>query len=78
MRGVIAEYGLHVRGRSIHEVTTRAAVDVDVHEARRNVEACGVDPLRIRRDQPRIVSSHVFDAAQPRDHHAMGDRAAIG
>jgi hypothetical protein len=68
MRGMIAEYPIHILVSGIHEIASLAAVDVNVDEPGRDILAARIDPFRrlwkIRsiarpdRDDPSIVSDH--------------------
>jgi hypothetical protein len=53
-------------------------MNVDVDEARCNVEAPDIDPRRAGRNQARFIVTDAFDPAVAHDHHSVWNRAAIG
>src|SRR5437667_11588254 len=75
---MVAEYGLDVGSRAVHEVAAGAAVDVDVDEAGRDVQPSGVDAFGGGRNHAGGVGAHVLDAARADDQHSIRDEAAIG
>ena len=74
---MVAKDRLDIVHGGVHEIAAVAAMDVDVDEARRDVEAACVDALSVRRHEPRLKLPGVLDAPGAADEHSARHQSRV-